>query len=251
MTDLRDILPPPGRSNVTTLLDSHPADHNAIVDGLNGLGLRVDALETAAQYRVYDTLADRDADISAHVDGMLTWAISERTVAVWNGEWTVLAEPFTAFSPHLWIGTLEFNNVTPTSGTAYQSGFRRMFGSCEFYIAARFGELGPSQSGNLIVMPPVRPTDTGSGPFGNAYCVVPEDGAVGGMSGAFNGSAAQPAPSNGDPLVIGQLAIAMPGTGGLMDRGDMGSGNGSISGGNNGEFDVFMSGRYPMFGFVV
>src|SRR4051794_39854794 len=118
MSDLRSVLPPPGRTNVTTLFDNHPADHDALVDALNGLGVRIDDLETAAQYRTYATIADRDADTSAHILGMITWAISERTLAVWNGEWDVLNEPFIAFSPKLWIGGTGMANVTPTSGTA-------------------------------------------------------------------------------------------------------------------------------------
>lgn len=244
-------LPAPGRTNTTALLDNHPSDHNTLVDAINEVNADLQDALLSANYRVYNTLADRNADVTAHIEGMLAWSISERTLSIWHGEWTVIFEPFIAFTPHLWIGSTEFRNVTPTSGTAYQSGYRHEFGKCAFYIAARFGQLGPSETGVLSVMPPLRPTNTGSGPAGSGYAVVPDLGAVGGMSVGFNGTTSLPAPSDGTPLVQGQLAIVMPGTGGLLDRADMGSGSGSIGGGNPGEFDVFLSGFYPLYGFVV
>src|SRR5262249_54332070 len=152
MTDLRDVIPAPGRTNATPLFDNHPADHNTIVDALNSVANRVDDLETSAYYRVYANKAARNADTSAHVTGMLTWPAAEATLPIWEGAWTILPEPFRPFPPPLWVGTTEF-----ALGATPSCGYRHVYGSCQFYISANWGVLGPGQTGDISMLPPLIP----------------------------------------------------------------------------------------------
>jgi hypothetical protein len=255
MTDLRVVLPPPGRTNTTLLHDLHPDDHNVIVDAINGVDVALAAAVAAGHYRIYFSLAERDADTAARVDGTLAWAAVEGVLAVWRVEaWLTLFEPLIDFEPHLWIGTAEFDNVIPVATPPYRSRYRHEFGVCRFWIAARFGSLGAGATGTLAIQAPLPPAvytvtivtpeetftdEVSSGAFGTAYAVTGDHGAIGGIGGVYDGTVTLLGASG-----AGQLAIVMPDTGGLMDDTDMGGGASSIVGGNPGEFDVFMAGAY-------
>jgi hypothetical protein len=227
MTDLHDILPPPGRTNSTPLLGSHPGDHNEIVDALNDLGDLVDSIRTAASYRVFDTIAGRDGDVSAHVEGMLAWANSEMTLALWHGEWIILQEPFQPWVPVVHMGAAVYA-LTANRGC----GFRHEYGSCRFYISLRV-LLGTSDPDDVLyVEPPLVPTSQGG--FGVGYVVDPTAGSIGGLGlhdeHIGGGSGAPPA-----------LAIGMPGVEGLMARRHLAA---------VGEFDLYMSGFYATAAFA-
>lgn len=227
-------LTPPGRSNATTLLNNHPDDHNLIVDAINDISDFLNDVTGRATYRVYDTVTARNADTDAHIEGMLTWAVSERQMAVWHGQWFILFQPFTAFTPRLFIGTAELRPLGPPP--PYQTGYRLSYGVVEFSIGHRFGQI-PDSAGTdiLYVMPPtndagaiIAPPD-GQGGFGTAYLVdITGNGAVGGMGGVYNPT---------------QLAIVVPGTGGLLRRSDLGPAGGEI--------DVFLNGSYTTATYAV
>ena len=214
---------PPARTNATPLFDLHPADHNYIVTAINEVNAELTLALGDANYRVYPTVEDRDADTSAHVEGMLSWVISQRQLSVWHGEWEVFFMPYTPFTPQCFIGENELAPIGPPP--AYQSGYRLSYGVVEFSVAHRYGVLKdpPEQNDDdiLFVVPPIPPD--GQGGFGNAYVADPDLGVVGGIGGAFN---------------VDQLAIVMPGAvlPGLMTRLELGnSGN---------EIEVFMNGFY-------
>lgn len=258
MTDLSAVLPPPGRSNTTLLHDLHPEDHNEIVDAINALDTASSAVEATNAYRIYASTVLRNADATAHVPGMLSWVGgTEATLAVWESDgWHTLVQPTVNFNPRLWIGTAELTFV-PVTG--YVSTYRNEGGLCRFRISARFGGLAGASPGTLALMAPLPPMvgsftyiaepDPGvpefitgtvsSGTFGMAYAVVPDLGAIGGIGGVYDGTVTLSGASG-----AGELAIVMPGTAGLMERADMGSGTGSIAGGAPGEFDVFLAGVY-------
>jgi hypothetical protein len=228
MTDLRTVLPPPGRTNTTTLFDNHPGDHNQIVDSLNLVAGRVDALENAAYMRVYSNIAARNADTSAHIEGMLSWAAGDQTLAVWHGAWWILEEPFHAFTPRLWIGTVEF-----ALGATPVTGYRHSYGSCQFYISANWGVLGPGvTTGDISMLPPITPDPAANGGFGSMYVSpMAATAPVVGL-GLFNGTTTL----SGAPHA-GQLAIGSPLDGRLLNRNDLPP---------NGNFNCYASGFYPI-----
>lgn len=229
MTDLHDILPPPGRTNATGLFDSHPADHNQIVDSVNIIANRVDALSTLPNFKVYADKATRDADTAAHVGGMLSWAISEQTLAIWTTTWAILTEPFQPFTPRLWVGGLEFGLGSPPS-----CGYRHVFGSCQFYLSANFGVLGPgppSQEGDISLLPPLQPKSSSNGGFGTMYVSPMAVDAPNVGMGLFNGAVTLA----GAPYA-GQLAIGSPADGRLLNREDLPP---------NGNFNCYASGFFP------
>lgn len=215
-------LTPPARTNATTLLTNHPGDHNLIVDAINEVDANLDLALSRANYRIYPTKADRNADTGAHVEGMLAWCISERQLALWHGEWQILLMPYTPFVADCYIGTSHLAPVGPPPG--YQSGWRLSYGVVEFSIGHRYGQLAPPPAqpatAVLYCSPPIPPD--GQGGFGNAYVVGLDGlGAVGGFGGAYNPT---------------QLSIVMPGTAGLMKRQNLGT--------DGSEIDVFMNGFY-------
>lgn len=249
MTDLHTVLPPPGRVNGTPLYNDHPDDHNVVVDAINALHAGFLTYQDTIHLVVYPDLATMYADAS-QPEGTLGWALGAygsayAALAVYDPNtfgWVIITEPMHLFTPRAWIGGTELTLV-PTTG--YQSKMRQDFGYCWFMIRARFGGLNTiSGSGVFAVMPPIAPTTVGAGPFQMAYCVVPTLGAIGGIAGAFDGNNVS-VPALPGASVPGHLACVMPGGGGLMDRGDMGPGT------PGGQFDVFMSGFYPILGFVV
>jgi hypothetical protein len=187
-------------------------------------------------------LAARNADATAHVNGMLAWAVSERVLAIWDTGWSILYEPFIPFQPRLWVGGVEYAYVPhPPSGGApgYNSGYRHEFGSCNFYIAARFGDMGAAAPNDLIyIMPPLPPAADSVGPFGSAVVVsINSIGQVAG-AGVFDGKVA---PALAGATVQGHLSMSMPGTKGLLRAGDLAP---------DGEFDIFWSGFYPTDSFT-
>lgn len=213
---------PPNRTNATALLNAHPGDHNLIVDAINEVDDELNVALSRANYRIYDTVALRNADVTAHVEGMLSWAVSERQLCIWHGEWQVLLMPYTPFIPRCFIGDDELAAIGPPPG--YQSGWRLSYGIVQFSIGHRFGQLAapPTHEPTDIVyiLPPILPD--GQGGFGNAYVVdVTDVGAVGGMGGVY------------DAL---KLAIVMPADQGLLNRSHLGA--------DGGEIDVFMNGFY-------
>lgn len=218
---------PPGRVNATALLDNHPTDHDDIVAAVNELWSGLTDVLTAARYRTYDTVTDRNADTGAHVEGTLAWATSERVLAIWHGTWEVLFQPFTPFVPRMFIGAIELRPLGPPP--PYQTGYRLSYGVVEFSIGHRFGEIPDGTSTDIVyLMPPtdntgaiIAPPD-GQGGFGTAYLVdITGVGAVGGMGGVYNPT---------------QLSIVMPGTTGLLTRANLGA--------TGGQVDVFMNGAY-------
>jgi hypothetical protein len=222
-------LPAPGRVNATPLADNHPSDHDVIVDSVNELWADLNDALDAARYRTYDTVADRDADTGAHVEGTLAWATSERVLAIWHGEWQVLTQPFTPFVPRCFFGDTEMRALGPPP--PYQTGYRLSYGVVEFSIGHRFGQIADpplmDPTDILMVLPPVPPD--GQGGFGTAYVVdVTGVGAVGGMGGVYNPT---------------QLSIVVPGFGGLLRRSDLGPAGGNI--------DVFMNGTYTTATFAL
>lgn len=234
MSDLLDILPRPGRSNVTTLFDLHPADHNALVAAINSLHAGVDGWVSTIHLVRYVTDADREADMG-QPEGTLSWVVSSRTLSVKYGDaWLTLTQPRQVFTPRCWLGGTEQVSV---STATYESTFSQEFGLCYFNICARFNFVAGS-TGVLSVLPPLQPEDDIAAPFQNAYVVVPDLGAVGGMGGGWNGTT----PLAGAPY-DGQLAVVMPGGDGLLDQGHMGDLTGD-------HFDVFMAGCFPLLGFV-
>jgi hypothetical protein len=228
MTDLRDVLPGPGRTNATPLLDSHPGDHNAIVDAINVVANRVDDLETTAYYRTYATLAARNADTSAHIEGMLAWAAADRTLAVWHGAWLILDEPWQPFTPHLFIGTTEMGlGATPSCG------YRHTFGACQFYLSSNWGVLGPALSGDIGLHPPLPPDPAANGGFGTMYVSpMADDAPVVGL-GLFNGLASAHLPGM---VNDGVLMIGSPLDGRVLNRDDLPP---------NGNFNCYASGIFP------
>lgn len=263
MSDLDIVLPPSSRANSTLLHDLHPEDHDAIVDAINQVVAAQAGLADAGRYRIYTTVAARNADTSAEVDGMLAWAGTDGVLAVWHSTWQTLFEPLIDFTPRLWIGTAELANVTPVVTPPYRSRYRHEFGMCRFWIAARFGSLGAGATGTMAIMCPLPPAiytvtivtgppghettytdDVSSGAFGMAYAVTGDHGAIGGIGGVYDGTITL----TGAPSA-GELAIVMPGTAGLMTDVHMGGGSSSIAGGSPGEFDVVMAGIYQTDNF--
>jgi hypothetical protein len=226
MTDLRDILPPPGRTNTTPLPDNHPADHNQIVDAINIIANQVSALAVAGNYRTYASIADRNADTGARVNGMLTYAVAERTLAVWGGAWLIMMEPFQPFTPRLWLGNTEMGR-----GSVPSCGYRHAFGSCQFYITCNWGVLGPGLSGDISMLPPLAPDPAANGGFGTMFVSPMAATAPLVGLGLFNGTTTLA----GAPYA-GQLAIGSPLDGRLLNRNDLPP---------NGNFNAYASGFYP------
>ena len=243
MSDLHDLLPPPGRTNATWLHDLHPENHNALVDAVNQLAARLPEVWDNIHLVVYADDGVRDGD-TGQGDGTLAWTVTEGTLAIAEGgAWTVLLSRMQTFDPRAWIGDDELTLV-PVDG--YVSRYRQEFGVCWFLVHARFSGLDDGLAGTLSVLPPLTPDVDAGGPFQMAYAVVPTLGAIGGMRGAYNGTTTLA----GAPAA-GQLAFVMPGIGGLMQRTDMGPDPTVeiIAGGAPGEFDLSLAGFFPIEGF--
>lgn len=187
--------------------------------------------------QVFDSDADRDAN--AHPkEGMLAWSRDAHRLAAWvnlaNG-WQVIIEPFHDFTPRLWIGVTEFAiDGTP----APVAKMRRFYGACQFFAAVHWGVLGPGQTGDISMLPPLQPYGAELGGFGTMY-VTPMDAAAPEVGfGVFNGTttlAGAPYP--------GQLAIASPKDGRLLNRDDLTDAESSL-------FFCFASGQIPLVPFT-
>lgn len=251
MSDLSIVLPPPNRLNGTRLHDDHPDDHNVVVDAINALYSGVAGFVSTIHMVTYATRALMLADASQPA-GTLGYSMADATLAIYVPDhymlgypWTIIVEPMHTFTPRCWIGTTELT-IVPTTG--YRSQIRQEFGYLWFEIHARFGGLDTiSGTGNLAVMPPISPSPSVTGTFSLAYAICPSVGAVGSMSGAWDGTTVL----SGAPIT-GQIAIVMPAGAGLMDRSDMGPSSGTppIDGGSTGQFDLSLAGQYPIAGFV-
>ena len=226
MTDLRALLPPPGRTNTSVLFDDHPDDHNEIVDALNVLADKLADATTLAGYRVYATVAARDADAGAHVEGMLAWTEAELTLAVWHGEWMVVREPpQDTWAPVIKLGA---ETLTVIAGADYTHWYRHDFGVCTFglYMVMEPPD-GTNAADVLTVDPPLTPTSEGGAGVG--FCLVDP-----GPSGAIGvGTVVDPT----------RMAILKPPTG-LLTRGDLGFSMPLTS-----NVEVFMAGQYATGAF--
>jgi hypothetical protein len=223
MTDLRALLPPPGRTNTTPLFNDHPDDHNHIVAAVNELADKVTDAIDIPNYRVYADKAARDADATAHVEGMLAWAVTERTLAIWHGAWNVVREPpLDTWAPVIKLGA---EVLTVITGADYTHWYRHDFGVCTFGL---YQVMAPPTGTNvadvLTIDPPLVPTSEGGAGVG--FVLTSEiPGAIG------VGTVVDPT----------RMAILKPPTG-LLTRGDLGT-----LGASN--VEVFSTGQYATGAF--
>jgi hypothetical protein len=185
--------------------------------------------------QVFDSDADRNANAHPR-EGMLAWSRDAHRLAVWINStltWQVIVEPYTPYTPRLWVGVTEFGIDTLVS-----SGYRRIYGACQFYVSCRWGILPPDDApvytGDISMLPPMHPKDDTNGGFGVMYVTPMSSTAPEVGFGLFNGVTTL----SGTVPYPGQLAIGSPKDGRLLNRGD-------LTAAESGLFYCFASGEFP------
>ena len=144
------------RTNTTPVAALHPGDHNDIVAELNDLDDTLETWMEASPFRVYDTIAERDATSTVGVpEGQLAWCASERNLSVWRDTWLILREPYRPWSPAVYLADTPVAVRTPP---ARESGYRYDFGVVQFNLSIQIGPLRPADyppADALIVTPPI------------------------------------------------------------------------------------------------